>query len=45
LANTAGLKLTVRFEVAAEGKQGQSKTDEARSGLKEPGLDDSVRLG
>jgi len=40
-----GLKLKVSFEVPAEGEQGQAKADEARSGLKELGLDDDVRWG
>jgi hypothetical protein len=43
-ASTEGLKLKVSFEVPAEGEQGQAKADEARSGLKELGLDDNVRL-
>ncbi|MDA1053292.1 MAG: hypothetical protein O3C40_22805, partial [Planctomycetota bacterium] len=44
-ASTEGLKLKVSFDVPAEGEQGQTKADEARSGLKELGLDDDVRLG
>ncbi|HBN75528.1 MAG TPA: AAA family ATPase [Planctomycetaceae bacterium] len=44
-ASTEGLKLNVSFEVPAEGEQGQAKADEARSGLKELGLDDDVKLG
>ena len=44
-ASTEGLKLKVSFEVPAEGEQGQAKAEEARSGLKELGLDDDVRLG
>lgn len=43
--SSEGLKLKVSFEVPAEGEQGQAKADEARSGLKELGLDDDVRLG
>ncbi|MCA9067325.1 MAG: ATP-binding protein [Planctomycetaceae bacterium] len=39
-----GLKLKVSFEVPAEGEQGEAKADEARSGLKELGLDDDVQL-
>ena len=44
-ASNEGLKLKVSFEVPAEGEQGQAKADEARSGLKELGLDDDVQLG
>ena len=44
-ASTEGLKLTVSFEVPAEGDQGKAKADEARSGLKELGLNDNVQLG
>ena len=44
-ASAEGLKLNVSFEVPAEGEQGKAKADEARSGLKELGLDDDVRLG
>jgi hypothetical protein len=44
-ASVEGLKLKVSFEVPADGDQGKSKADEARSGLKELGLDDDVRLG
>lgn len=44
-ASSDGLRLKVSFEVPAEGEQGQSKADEARSGLKELGLDDNVTLG
>ena len=44
-ASSEGLKLKVSFEVPAEGEQGQAKADEARSGLKELGLDDDVNLG
>lgn len=43
-ASAEGLKLKVSFEVPAEGEQGQAKADEARSGLKELGLDGDVRL-
>lgn len=43
-ASTQGLKLKVTFEVPAEGDQGQAKADEARSGLRELGLDDGVRV-
>ncbi len=35
------LKLTVDFEVPAEGDQAQAKADEARAGLRELGLDDA----
>jgi len=44
-ASNPGLKLRVTFDVPAEGEQGQAKADEARSGLKELGLDDDVQLG
>ncbi|UUO07892.1 DUF499 domain-containing protein [Blastopirellula sp. J2-11] len=44
-ASSEGLKLKVSFEVPTEGEQGQAKADEARSGLKELGLDDNLRLG
>ena len=44
-AANPGLKLRVTFDVPAEGEQGQAKADEARSGLKELGLDDNVQLG
>ena len=43
-ASSKGLKLKVSFEVPAEGEQGQAKADEARSGLKELGLDDNVEI-
>ena len=43
-ASAEGLKLKVSFDVPAEGEQGQAKADEARSGLKELGLNDDVRL-
>ena len=43
-ASTHGLKLKVTFEVPAEGDQGQAKADEARSGLRELGLNDGVHL-
>ena len=43
-ATSEGLKLKVSFEVPAEGEQGQAKADEARSGLKELGLDDNVEI-
>lgn len=41
-ASAEGLKLKVSFEVPAEGEGGQAKANEARSGLKELGLDDDV---
>jgi hypothetical protein len=44
-ASSDGLKLRVSFEVPAEGDQGQAKADEARSGLKELGLNDDVQFG
>lgn len=48
-ASSPGLKLQVTFEVTfevpAEGDQGQSKADDARSGLKELGLNDDVEFG
>ena len=43
-ASTQGLKLRVTFEVPAEGDQGQAKADEARSGLRELGLNDGVKM-
>jgi len=43
-ASNDGLKLRVSFEVPAQGEQTQAKADEARSGLKELGLDDDVNL-
>jgi len=43
-AASKGLTLRVSFEVPTEGEQGQGKADEARSGLKELGLNDEVRL-
>ena len=41
-ASSPDLKLNVSFEVPAEGEQGKAKAEEARSGLKELGLDDDV---
>ena len=41
-ASSKGLKLRVNFEVPAEDDQARAKAEEARSGLKELGLDDSV---
>lgn len=41
-ATISGLKLKVTFEVPADADQSQSKAEEARSGLKELGLDDNV---
>ena len=43
-ATTPGLKLKVSFEVPAANDQDQTKADDARSGLKELGLDDDVRV-
>ena len=43
-ASTEGLKLKVTFEVPADNEQGQAKVEEARSGLKELGLDDDVTI-
>jgi len=43
-ATAPGLKLKVSFEVPADNDQDQTKADEARSGLKELGLDDDVRI-
>lgn len=43
-ASTPNLKITVSFEVPAEGAQGQAKAEEVRSGLKELGLDDDVEM-
>lgn len=42
--STEGLKLKVSFEVPAVGDQGQTKADEARSGLKELDLDDNIQV-
>ncbi len=42
--STPGLKVRVSFEVPAEGDQAGSKANEASSGLKELGLDDSVTV-
>ncbi|TWT58330.1 hypothetical protein KOR42_17040 [Thalassoglobus neptunius] len=44
-ASSPGLKLQVTFEVPADGDPGQTKADEARSGLKELGLSDDVQFG
>jgi hypothetical protein len=44
-AASPDLKLEVSFDVQLDGEQAQSKVDEARSGLKELGLDDNVILG
>ncbi len=44
-ASTKGLKLRVSCEVPAEGEQGAAKANEAKTGLKELGLDDEVTLG
>jgi hypothetical protein len=43
-ASNEGLRLRVSFDVPAEGEQGQARADEARSGLKELGLDEDVSL-
>lgn len=43
-ANTPGLKISVSFSVPADEQQSKSKADEARSALKELGLDDSVAM-
>lgn len=43
-ASSRDLKLTVRFEVPADGDQGRTKADETRAGLKELGLEDDVQL-
>lgn len=43
-ASTPGLKLEVNFEAPAEGDQGKTKADEARSGLRELGLNDNVDI-
>ncbi|MBN8597233.1 MAG: ATP-binding protein [Planctomycetes bacterium] len=39
-ANTPGLTISVSFDVPSEGEQSKAKADEARSALKELGLDD-----
>lgn len=41
-ASTPGLKLEVSFEVPIDREQAKAKTEEARAGLKELGLDDNV---
>jgi len=41
-ASSPELKLTVSFQVPAEDEQARAKADEARSGLRELGLDDEV---
>ena len=41
-ASAPGLKLEVSFQVPLEPDQAGAKADEARSGLKELGLDDEV---
>ena len=43
-ASSPELKLSVRFEVPAEDEQARAKADEARTGLRELGLDDDVEL-
>ncbi len=43
-ATTEGLKIKVSFEVPAGGDQSRAKSDEAKSGLKELGLDDNIDL-
>ncbi len=43
-ASSKDLKLSVTFEVPADGEQGTTKANEAKTGLKELGLDDDVRL-
>jgi hypothetical protein len=43
-ASVPGLKLEVKFEAPAEGDQGKTKADEARSGLRELGLSDNVEI-
>ncbi|NLX95203.1 MAG: hypothetical protein GXY83_03400 [Rhodopirellula sp.] len=42
--SSPGLKLEVSFQVPLEPDQADSKVDEARSGLKELGLDDTVQM-
>lgn len=39
----SGLKLTVRVEIAPEGGVSKQKVDEAKSALRELGLDDDVK--
>lgn len=43
-ASSKDLRLSVSFEVPAEGESGTTKANEAKTGLKELGLDDDVRL-
>jgi hypothetical protein len=43
-ASTQGLQLRVSFEAPADDEQSQAKADEARSGLKELGLDDDIQV-
>jgi hypothetical protein len=42
LAASKGLKLTVRFEVSADGAISQQKIEEAKVALRELGLNDAV---
>ena len=44
-ATTPGLKLTVTFEVPSPDDPTRAKADEARTGLKELGLDDGIQTG
>jgi len=44
-SSTPGLKLEVSFQVPLDPDQAEAKVNEARSGLKELGLDDDVRSG
>ena len=43
-ASSPALKLTVSFEVPADPEQGKSKADDAKTGLKDLGLDDNIEI-
>jgi len=42
--SSPGLNLEVKFEAPAEGDQGKTKADEARSSLRELGLSDDIEI-
>ena len=43
-ASTPGLKIAVKFEAPAEGDQGKTKVDEARTGLRDLGLNENIDI-
>jgi len=43
-ASSPGLELTVSFEVPADPDQGESKANDAKTGLRELGLDDNIEM-